>query len=90
MAFFMISYDLRKKQEFDYEPLWKEFKSRKAVKCLESVYLLKASNTLLEIKNHFKKFIHEDDLLVLVEFTKEPEWTRALSGTKAWIDSHWP
>lgn len=90
MAFFMISYDLRKKQEFDYEPLWAEFKRLDSVKCLESVYLLSASNTAAEIKSHFKAFIHDDDLLVVVEFAKKPQYTRALTGTNAWIAAHFP
>jgi len=32
MAFFVVTYDLRKKGEFDYQPLWDELSHMDAVK----------------------------------------------------------
>lgn len=90
MAFFVVSYDLRKKEEFDYEKLWDEFTRLKAVKHQESAYFLTASNNAIQIRDHFKSFIHEDDLLMVVEFSEKPRFTRALKGTADWISSHWP
>lgn len=89
MAFFMISYDLRKKQEFDYEPLWNALKAEDSVKCQESVYLMSDSYSANEIKNWLLKFMHDDDLLTVVEFTEKPAHYRGLAGTRDWIDAHW-
>lgn len=90
MAFFVVTYDLRKKQEFDYQPLWDEFDRLDAVKYQESDYLLRADNTIEEIKSHFAALMHDDDLLMVVEFTDKPDWTRGLKGTRDWINQHWP
>lgn len=90
MAFFVVTYDLRKKDEFDYQHLWDEFDKLDAVKYQESDYLLAASNTADEVKAHFKKFMHEDDLLMVVEFEKKPKYSKSLKGTNAWVDKHWP
>ena len=90
MAFFVVTYDLRKKDEFEYEELWNEFQRLDAVKYQESDYFLAADNTAEEIKDHFKQFIHEDDLLMVVEFEKKPKYTKSLKGTNAWVDRHWP
>jgi CRISPR/Cas system-associated endoribonuclease Cas2 len=89
MAFFMISYDLRKKDEFDYQRLWDAFKKEDCVKCQESVYLMQDKYNAKQIKEYFLKLIHEDDLLTVVEFTEKPEHYRGLKGTMAWIDAHW-
>lgn len=90
MAFFMISYDLRKKAEFQYENLYEAFEKEDCVKCQESVYLLSDDYTASQIKDYFMKFMHSDDLLTVVQFTEKPGHHRGLKGTQAWIDKHWP
>ncbi len=89
MAFFVVTYDLRKKDEFDYEKLWNEFDRLDTVKFQESDYFLSAANTTTEIRDHFKQFMHEDDLLMVVKFSEKPMSTRGLQGTAAWISKHW-
>jgi hypothetical protein len=89
MAFFVVTYDLRKKDEFDYEKLWDEFNRLDTVKFQESDYFLSAANTTVEIRDHFKQFMHEDDLLMVVKFSERPMSTRGLKGTADWISKHW-
>jgi hypothetical protein len=89
MAFFVVTYDLRKKDEFDYEQLWDEFNRLDTVKFQESDYFLAAENTTTEIRDHFKQFMHEDDLLMVVKFSERPMSTKGLKGTAAWISEHW-
>jgi hypothetical protein len=57
MAFFVVTYDLRKKDEFNYQELWDEFDRLDAVKHQESDYFLAAANKADEIRDHFKAFI---------------------------------
>ena len=90
MAFYMISYDLRKKDEFDYQKLWDAFKNEDCVKCQESVYLMKGDHPAKVIRDYFLQFMHKDDLLTVVEFSKKPVHYRGLKGTREWIASHWP
>ncbi len=91
MALFVVAYDLRKKDEFDYEKLWDEFNRLDSVKFQESDYFLSANNTTTEIKDHFKQFVHEDDLLMVTRLDEndKPKFTRALKGTTDWVNSHW-
>jgi hypothetical protein len=91
MALFIVAYDLRKKNEFDYQKLWDEFDRLDSVKFQESDYFLAASNTTVEVRNHFKQFVHEDDLLVvtMLDETDKPQFTRALKGTTDWVNAHW-
>lgn len=89
MAIFMVSYDLRKKDEFDYEELWAAFRALDSVKFQESAYFVSSNSSIAEIKAYFRQHMHPDDLLMVVEFTEKPDYTKALAGTNAWIKAHW-
>lgn len=89
MAYFMISYDLRKKGEFDYQRLWDAFAAEDCVKCQESVYLMADAYSAEAIKDHFMQFMHADELMTVVEFSNKPAHKLGLKGTRAWIDEHW-
>ncbi|SFJ55078.1 hypothetical protein SAMN05216304_109150 [Bosea sp. OK403] len=90
MALFTVSYDLRKKSEFDYQKLWDEFGRLDSVKFQESEYFLSSDNTATEVKDHFAGLIHADDLLMVIKFEKRPSFHKALKGTTAWIEAHFP
>jgi hypothetical protein len=90
MALYVVTYDLRRKDEFDYQALWDAFDRLDSVKYQESDYLLSTSASIDTVKDHFKAKMHEDDLLMVVEFTEKPDWTKALKGTNAWISKHFP
>jgi hypothetical protein len=77
MAFFVVTYDLRKKGEFSYQELWDEFDRLDGVKFQESDYFLAADNTADQIKDHFKALVHSDDMLMVVEFHENPKYTKA-------------
>jgi hypothetical protein len=89
MAFFVVNCDLRRKDEFDYQELWDEFERLGAVKYQKSDYFLSVANTADEIRDYFKRFVHEDDSLMVIEFEKKPKFTKSVKGTNAWIEKHW-
>jgi hypothetical protein len=89
MAFFVVNCDLRRKDEFDYQELWDEFERLGAVKYQKFDYFLSVSNTADEIRDYFKRFVHDDDSLMVIEFEKKPKFTKSVKGTNAWIDKHW-
>lgn len=82
MAIFTISYDLIKFK--DYPELWKEFDRLGGQKILESVYLVNLNNTTEQVRDHFKEYIDEDDMLI-VSKTTEFKYIKALKGTGDWI-----
>ena len=87
MALFVVSYDLRKKK--DYQPLWDEMDRLGGHKPLESVYFLNVnSKDAATLIAHLRKFIDDDDQVIAVEFDKRPGTLRAKSGTKEWLDKY--
>jgi hypothetical protein len=91
MALFVVTYDLKKKDEFDYQKLWDAFDEADSVKFQESDYFVSDDKTPYEVLNHFKQFVHEDDRLLVTQLdeTRKPKYTNALKGTNDWVNSHW-
>jgi len=85
LAHFTVSYDLVKRK--DYPELWEELKRLGGHKCLRSMYLLDADCTSVELRDHLKGYIDDDDQMVVIEFSKKPAPKRAFEGTNAWIDA---
>ncbi|MEX2450431.1 MAG: hypothetical protein WD407_06205 [Rhodospirillales bacterium] len=86
MALFVISYDLIKRK--DYQTLWDELDRLNGQKALNSFYLINLNSTAAQVRDHFKDFIDDDDRLIVVEFSKEPKFTKALKGTTKWIEEN--
>ena len=68
MNLYLLSYDLC--NEKDYQKLYTELSYYKAISVLESVWCLKRSNTNAEeLRDHFRKFIDNNDRLFVAEIT---------------------
>lgn len=66
MALYFLTYDLRKKR--DYQKLYDELEEFDAVRILESTWCFNRSNTSASgLRNYFKKFVDSDDGLMLSE-----------------------
>ncbi|MEZ4809399.1 MAG: hypothetical protein R2819_03490 [Allomuricauda sp.] len=66
MALYFLSYDLRNNR--DYQKLYDELKSFRAVQVLESTWCFKRVNTsATALRDYFKGFIDKDDGLLLDE-----------------------
>jgi len=87
MSCFLVSYDLRKKEEVNYQLLWDEFKTLNGVKIQDSVYLVDLDNTQQEVLSHFTDFVHTDDRLLVAKLESRPGYTKALPGTNAWLNA---
>lgn len=87
MATFAITYDLNKHK--DYETLWAELKRLQAHKAAESFYLANInSNSEVEVRDHLKQYIDEDDTLIVVKFSTRPACRKARLGTSKWLDEN--
>jgi len=68
MALYFLSYDLRKQR--DYQKLYDELNSFKAVSVLESLWCFKRVNTSAkELSIYFRTFVDSDDGLIVTECT---------------------
>lgn len=66
MALFFIDYDLRNQR--NYQPLYDELTRLGARRVLESVWSVERRNTTSAgLRNHFKRFIDDDDGLCVSE-----------------------
>jgi hypothetical protein len=90
MPLYIINYNLIREAEFDYSEFYDKLQSLDAVKYQDSAYFLSALSDLTTVSTTLAALIHDDDLLMVVEFTKEPDWTSALSGTRVWLSRHFP
>lgn len=64
MDLYFLDYDLKKKQERDYQKLYDALATYNAVSILESLWCLRCANTDAEtLLRHFKQFIDDDDAL---------------------------
>ena len=88
MALFCISYDLVKGK--DYPALWAELDRMGGHKALESFYLVDLNSTVIEVRDHLKSFVDDDDKLMVIEFSKKPHFIKAKAGTNDWIAKHFP
>ena len=90
MAYFVVTYDLRQKDWEEYDTLIKEIEKMNSVKYQESCWFIDQQKTALQVFNQLKAYIHEDDRLMVVEFSKKPAWHKGLPGTKVWIEARFP
>jgi len=88
MALYVVSYDLVKKSESEYQDLWDELDALDSVKTQDSVYYVSSSKTQQELLDLLKQHIHENDRMMVVTLTRRPSHTKALKGTNAWLDRH--
>lgn len=68
MPLYFLTYDLRNNR--NYQKLYDELESFKAIRVLESTWCFKRINTSASnLRDHFKKFIDSDDALLVAEST---------------------
>lgn len=66
MALYFLTYDLRNKR--DYQKLYDELESFKAVRVLESTWCFNRYDTsAIKLREYFKSFVDSDDGLLVVE-----------------------
>ena len=87
MALYAISYQLN--DEKDYQKLWDEFDRLNAHKVMNTFYFLDLDNgDTLEVKEHFKGFIDDDDAICIVKMKVKPRHHMGKSGTNDWIEDN--
>lgn len=88
MTTYTVSYDLIKRK--DYQSLWGELERLGAHRTEASYWLVAVSNTAKELHDHLRKFVDADDRLWVSELTKNHYYSKAESGTNAWLGRNSP
>src|SRR5690348_7673117 len=88
MALYVVSYDLVNKSESEYQDLWDELDAQDSVKTQDSVYYVSSSRTQDELLDLLLQHVHENDRMMVVTFTRKPRYTKALKGTRDWLEKH--
>lgn len=84
MALFTITYDLIKNK--DYDALIGALEGLATVKAELSLWLPSANNNATEVKDHLAQYVDDDDKLMVIEFSKRPQFTKTIKGTNNWLN----
>jgi hypothetical protein len=89
MPLFVVGYDLKaeKGEKRDYGPIEEALGELDSCHTQDSVWYVDRAGTAQQLLDHLKATFEKRDLLMVVEFSKEPAWTKAKGGTKAWLDA---
>lgn len=86
MPLFSVTYDLIK--EKNYSALIDKLNELDSVKVQLSQWLISINNTASEVKEYLGYYVDEDDKLMVIEFSKRPQFTKSLKGTNDWLNNH--
>ena len=82
MAPFLVSYDLRRKR--NYDELYAAIQSYpKSTRILESDWIISSSKTVGQIRDHLVAHIDADDGLFVAALTGAAAWRRTSCGDEA-------
>lgn len=86
MACYLVTYDLRK--ERNYEALHNAIKSYGLwAKILESTWAVVSDKTAMEVTNHLKNSIDNDDGIFVVKSASEAAWT-GVNCSNEWLKAN--
>lgn len=85
MALFAVSYQINDTK--DYPRLWAELDRLDAHKVMRSFYFLDLHNTAMEVRDHLKGYIDDDDAVAVVPFDERPRHEMAHKGTNDWLNA---
>lgn len=88
MKSYLISYDLNKSGQ-NYTILIEKIKSFENYKhCMDSIWLIKTTDSAIQIRNYLKPCIDINDELLIVELNKEAAWIGISRRCAEWIEEN--
>lgn len=88
MPCYVISYDLKHKDEEDYKTLINSIKAfRKWAHINESTWAIVTHKEAKEIRDHLRQFIHNDDSIFVIKSGVEAAW-RNVIASNIWLKNH--
>ena len=87
MGYFVVNYQLNKEGQ-NYQALWDEFERLGSQKAQRTVYLVDCNlNQASDLLAHLRKFIDDNDMMLVTEMHSRPASFRSYQGTKDWLDA---
>lgn len=88
---YVVTYDLVKEESSAaYKPLIDDLKERGAQKYQMSSWLVALDNTAADVHAHYRKFLDENDKLMVSELTRNHTQDLNFKGTNQWIKDNPP
>ena len=84
MSVYAVSYDL-KKPGSHYQPLWDRLADWKAVRALESFWLIDSDDAALVIRDDLKKYVDSNDGLFVGRLAGETSWHKVKPGSDQFL-----
>jgi hypothetical protein len=85
MTVYAVSYDLRKPGQ-NYQPLWDRLRQWKAIRALESFWLIEANaNSAAAIRDDLRKYIDDNDRLLVAALSGEAAWHNLKEGSDQFL-----
>lgn len=88
MALFLISYDAH--FERDYQDLYDALGEIDSMRVLESVWMLEADNTAIEIREWVRGLLDDDDSIFVIKLKPQHAWSsrKINKSITDWIREH--
>lgn len=90
MATHLVGYDLTRKDEHDYEPLWTALRQVGTWwHHLDSTWLVVTDLTVVQLRDRLQSLMHPDDKLLVVDVTgRWRAWSGFNSRGSEWLRTH--
>jgi hypothetical protein len=82
MTVYTVNYDLKKPGR-NYQPLWDRLGQWKAIRVLESFWLIDTDQKAAAVRDDLKRHIDPSDWLLVAGLTGETAWEGSLMGSSA-------
>ncbi|WP_336981874.1 hypothetical protein [Altererythrobacter fulvus] len=92
MPIFVITFDARKAagKQHDYNAFANELKKQKCLQIQNGTFLGSFNNTATQVHNHFRKFLHKVDSLLVNEMVQHFAYTGGAKNIAKWLELNPP
>ncbi|KPL69485.1 hypothetical protein SZ64_16070 [Erythrobacter sp. SG61-1L] len=92
MSIFVITFDARKAadKQHDYTAFANELKKQKCLQIQRGTFLGSFNNSATQVHNHFRKFVHKVDSLLVNEMVQNYAYTGAAKNIAKWLELNPP
>jgi hypothetical protein len=86
MPVYLVSYDIKVRNDFEYGPLWEAFKKVPSIRTQLSEWLVASASDQKTIFDYFKAYVHSDDRLMVSTVYDRPTIQQGFKGTQKFLD----
>jgi CRISPR/Cas system-associated endoribonuclease Cas2 len=90
MAYYIITYDLRKKPGHDYKPLYDQLNSWGAKHLQDSVWFANMTGRAEAVRDSLRRHAHADDTFCVIQVFPNSDWATVNARTEGtvWLHAH--